>query len=77
MMKGLEGLTGKRVELLKDAVPTAKRIALIFSPDSPTLVRSLAQAEDVASRLGVVIRASPARPGDDLEAAIATLARGC
>ena len=75
MMKGLEGLTGKRVELLKDALPTATRIGLIFSPDSPTLVRSLAQGEDVASRLGVVIRASPARPGDDLEAAIATLAR--
>jgi putative ABC transport system substrate-binding protein len=75
MMKGLEGLTGKRVELLKDAVPTAKRIALIFSPDSPTLVRSLAQAEQVADRLGVVIRASPARPGDDLEGAIAALAR--
>src|SRR6516164_3077030 len=75
MMKGLEGLTGKRVELLKDAVPTAKRIALIFSPDSPTLVRSLAQAEQVADRLGVVIRASPARPGDGLEGAIAALAR--
>ena len=75
MMKGLEGLTGKRVELLKDAVPTAKRIALIFSPDSPTLVRSLAQAEEVASRLGVVIRASPTRLGENLEAAIAALAR--
>ena len=29
----------------------------------------------LASRLGVVIRASSARPGDDLEAAIAALAR--
>ena len=75
MMKGLEGLTGKRVELLKNALPAATRIALIFSPDSPTLVRSLAQAEEVASQLGVVIRASSARPGDDLEAAIAALAR--
>ena len=75
MIKGLEGLTGKRVEFLKNALPAATRIALIFSPDSPTLVRSLAQAEEVASQLGVVIRASSARPGDDLEAAIAALAR--
>jgi putative tryptophan/tyrosine transport system substrate-binding protein len=26
MMQGLEGLTGKRVELLKDALPAATRI---------------------------------------------------
>jgi len=57
MMKGLEGLTGKRVELLKNALPAATRIALIFSPDSPTLVRSLAQAEEVASQLEAAIAA--------------------
>jgi putative ABC transport system substrate-binding protein len=76
MMKGLEGLAGKRVELLKDAVPAATRIALIFNPDNPTLVRSLAQADEVANRLGVVVRASPVQPGDEIEAAIAALARG-
>jgi putative ABC transport system substrate-binding protein len=75
MMRGLEGLAGKRVELLKDAVPAATRIALIFNPDNPTLVRSLAQADEVANRLGVVVRASPVRPGDEIEAAIAALAR--
>jgi putative ABC transport system substrate-binding protein len=75
MMHGAEGLTGKRVELLKDAVPTATRIALIFYPGNPTAVTSLAQAEEVANRLGVVVRASPARPGDEIEAVIAPLAR--
>jgi putative ABC transport system substrate-binding protein len=60
MMHGLEGLTGKRVELLKDAVPAATRIAVIFYPDNPIHVRSLAQADEVANRLGVVIRACPA-----------------
>jgi putative ABC transport system substrate-binding protein len=75
MMKGLEGLTGKRVALFKDAVPTATRIALIFNPDSPTMVRSLAQAEEVANRLGVVVRSAPTRPSDEIETAIAALAR--
>jgi putative ABC transport system substrate-binding protein len=75
MMHGAEGLTGKRVELLKDAVPAATRIAVIFYPDNPTAVTSLAQAEEVANRLGVVVRASPARPGDEIETAIAALAR--
>jgi len=76
MMHGLEGLTGKRVELLKDALPGATRIGLIFNPDTPTQVGSLAQADEVANRLGVVVRASPVQPGDEIEAAIAALARG-
>ena len=74
MMHGLEGLAGKRVELLKDAVPAAKRIALIY-PDNPTNVRSLAQAKQVASELGIDIRPFPAEPGNELEAVIAALSR--
>jgi putative ABC transport system substrate-binding protein len=73
MMQGAEGLAGKRVELLKDAVPAATRIALMFT-ETPTTVGSLAQAEQVASRLGLIIRASPVRPGDGIEEAIAALA---
>jgi putative ABC transport system substrate-binding protein len=75
MMQGAEGLAGKRVELLKDAVPAATRIALMFWPDSPSTVGSLAQAEEVASRLGLAIRAFSVRPGDEIEAVIAALAR--
>jgi putative ABC transport system substrate-binding protein len=75
MMQGLEGLTGKRVELLKDAVPGATRIGLMFHPDNPTQVGSLAQAEEVASRLGLVIRPFPVRRGDQLEAAMNSVAR--
>jgi putative tryptophan/tyrosine transport system substrate-binding protein len=75
MMQGAEGLTGKRIELLKDALPTATRIVLMFDPDGLTSAGDLAQAEQVASRLGVVIRAFPVRPGDKIEEAIAALAR--
>jgi putative ABC transport system substrate-binding protein len=74
MMQGLEGLAGKRVELLREAV-SATRIGLMFNPDNPTTVKSRAQAEEVASRLGLIIRPSPIRSGDDIEAAIAVLAR--
>jgi len=75
MMQGLEGLTGKRVELLKDALPTATRIGLLFVPDNPTTVRSLAQAQEVAGQLGFVIRPFPVQPGDQIEPAIAAVAR--
>src|ERR1700751_3012276 len=39
MMQGLEGLTGKRVELLREALPAATRIGVAFYPDNPTMVR--------------------------------------
>jgi putative tryptophan/tyrosine transport system substrate-binding protein len=75
MMQGVEGLTGKRVQLLKDAVPAAIRIGFLFNPDVPTSVTDLEQAEQVASQLGLVLRPFPMRRGDEIEAAIAALAR--
>jgi putative ABC transport system substrate-binding protein len=75
MMQGVEGLTGKRVELLKDALPAATRIGLIFYPNNPAGIGSLAQAGEVATRLGLVIRPFPARRDEELEVVIDTLAR--
>jgi putative ABC transport system substrate-binding protein len=75
MMQGLEGLTGKRGELLKDALPAATRIGLMFYPDSPNTVRSLVQAQEVAGQLGLVIRAFPVQPRDELESVINSVAR--
>ena len=75
MMQGVEGLTGKRVEFLKEAVPAATRIGLMFNPDAATSAADLAQAEEVASRLGLALRPSPVRRGDEIETAIAALSR--
>ena len=75
MLQGLEGLTGKRVELLKEVLPRAARIGVWFYPDNPTTVRSLTQAENAAKRLGLVIHPFPLRLGDEPEAVIAAVAR--
>lgn len=75
MMQGAEGLTGKRVELLKDALPAAARIGLLFNPDVLISSMDLAQAGQVASRLGLVLRPFPMRRGEEIEAAIAALSR--
>ena len=75
MMQGLEGLAGKRLELLKDALPNATRIGLMFRPDNPAMATSLAQAEEVANRLGMVIRPFAVQRGDELEAAISAVVR--
>ena len=75
MMQGIEGLTGKRVELLKDALPAATRIGVMFYPGNPTTVRSFAQAEEVGGRLGLILHPFPVQRGDELEAAINAVAR--
>ena len=75
MMQGAEGLTGKRLELLKDALSAAARIGLLFNPDVLISGMDLAQAGQVASRLGLVLRPFSMRRGDEIEAAIAALSR--
>ena len=68
-------LIGKRVELLKDALPRATRIGLMVPPDNPTgLSRSVAEAEKVAGGLGLTIRPFPVER-EDLDAAIHSVAR--
>ena len=54
---------------------TGFRQGLMFYPENPATVRSLAQAEEVGGRLGLVIRPFPVRDGDELEAAISAVAR--
>jgi putative tryptophan/tyrosine transport system substrate-binding protein len=74
MMQGIGGLTAKRVELLKDALPGATRIGMIFNPDVVSAVTGLAQAEQAATQLGLTLRPSPVRYGDEIAEAVATLA---
>ena len=75
MMQGIAGLTAKRIELLKEIVPSATRLGVMFNPDSPTAVGDLTQVEQAAKGLNLVVRSFPARRGEDIEPAIAALIR--
>jgi ABC-type uncharacterized transport system substrate-binding protein len=75
MMQGVAGLTAKRIELLKDILPTATRLGVMFNPDSPTAAGDLVQAEQAANGLKLFVRPFPARRGEEIEPAIAGLAR--
>jgi putative ABC transport system substrate-binding protein len=74
MMQGIAGLTAKRIELLKDIVPSATRLGVMFNPDSPTAAGDLTQAEQAAKGLNLVVNSFPARRGEDIEPAIVALA---
>jgi len=75
MMHGAGGLTGKRIELLKDALPAAIRIGTMLNPDKSVSVGSIEQAEQVARRRGLVLVQAPVRHVTEIDAAIVTLAR--
>ena len=59
-------LASKRLAVLKEAVPRAKRIAAMFNPDDPVTVPQLRDAERAAPALKVEIRFYPVRATEDL-----------
>ena len=59
-------LATKRLALLKEVLPSAKRIALIFNPDGPIAVPQIRDAEHAAPLLKIEIRPFPVRATVDL-----------
>ena len=66
-------MTGKRLQLLKDLVPSLKRVAILSHPGHPTNAVQLAGAAAAASALGVQLVEVPVRGGDDLDSALKAL----
>jgi putative ABC transport system substrate-binding protein len=69
-------LTGLRLSLLKDAVPAAKRIAVLYNPAEQPSVEELRQTEVAAGKLGIVLQPVEARSGDALDKAFASAVTG-
>jgi putative tryptophan/tyrosine transport system substrate-binding protein len=61
-------LGGKRLELLKEAVPKLARVAVLYDPTTVGATRELKEDLPVAARaLGLIIRAWEVRAADDFE----------
>ena len=67
-------LGAKRLELLKDMVPTAARVAVLWNPDNPQAQLQWRELEVAAPRLDVQLQAVEVRRATDLEHACATVA---
>jgi ABC-type uncharacterized transport system substrate-binding protein len=67
-------LAGKRLELLKDMVPTAARVAVLWNPDNPLAQLHWRNLQEAAPRLHVQLQAVEVRHATDLEHACATVA---
>src|SRR5712692_2391144 len=66
-------MAGKRVQLLKELVPTFKRVAILSHPSHPTNAVQLQRAEAAARTLGVHFKAVPVRGADDFAPALNAL----
>ena len=67
-------LSAKRLELLKDMVPTAARVAVVLNPDNPLAPLHWRGLEGEAPRLHVQLQAVEVRHATDFARACATVA---
>jgi putative tryptophan/tyrosine transport system substrate-binding protein len=66
----------KQMQLLHEIVPTAKRIALLVNPDSPTLAdKQTSDQQATARALGLELHILHARAPDDFDTVFANLGR--
>jgi putative ABC transport system substrate-binding protein len=68
-------LVPKELELLHSAVPMAKRIAVLWNPDTPSHTPSLKAVEEAGRTLRVEVQPVGARTAAELEGAFTAMAR--
>ena len=69
-------LGGKRLELLKEAVPKLARVAVLYNPDIPGGVREVKEALPVAARaLRLTIRSWEVRDADSFDKVFAAMGK--
>jgi putative ABC transport system substrate-binding protein len=66
-------MAAKRVQLLKDLIPTLKRVAMLSHPAHPTNAVQLQGAQAAARTIGVQLEAVPVRGPDDFASALKAL----
>lgn len=69
-------LSGKRLELLKEAVPKLSRVAVLWNAANPVAALQLRETEVAARALGVQLQSLEVRGPNDLEPAFSAMARG-
>jgi len=68
-------LSGKRIELLKEAVPRLGRLAILWNPANSTHTMALRESEATAKALGLQTLPVPVQAPTDVDSAFATLTR--
>ena len=69
-------LNGKRLELLKEAVPKLSRVAVLGNPDGATYGSQMTEIEGAARALGLKLQRVELRESSDLENVFSAMTRG-
>ena len=62
-----EGVVAKRLALIKDVLPAASRVAVLFNPSNPTNPRQLKLTQEAARTVAITVVPFETRNGDDLD----------
>ena len=66
-------LSGKRLELLKQIVPRATRMAVLWNPANPAGILGFRETDAAARRLGVTLQSLPVRNNEEIEPAFVAM----
>jgi ABC-type uncharacterized transport system substrate-binding protein len=64
-------VAGKRLQLLKQLIPSVARVAVLWNPEDPTVHLSVEETRAAAATLGLALQTLETRKPDALEAAMA------
>jgi ABC-type uncharacterized transport system substrate-binding protein len=66
-------LSGKRLELLKQIVPRATRVAVLWNPANPAGILGFRETEETARQLGVTLQSLPVRSESEIPPAFTAM----
>ena|SRR5689334_8972190 len=66
----LVGLSGKRLEVLKETIPGISRTGIIWNPENPSSTIAFKETRDAAQALGMQLQSLEVRGPKDFEAAL-------
>jgi ABC-type uncharacterized transport system substrate-binding protein len=68
-------MASKRLELLKEIVPRAQRVAVLWNSDNPSKVAEWGKTQEVAGTVGLALRSVEVRSRDELETALTAIGK--
>jgi putative tryptophan/tyrosine transport system substrate-binding protein len=71
-----EGFTAKQLQVIKETLPKASRVALLMNSSNEMIVKVVPQEQAAADKLGIKLQVVEAREVGDLESAFAAAKRG-
>jgi putative ABC transport system substrate-binding protein len=69
-------LTGKQLQMLKEAVPEASRVTILCNPENPAIGPGLNGAQATARALGIQLQVLEVRRPNELEGTFSAMAKG-